>query len=278
MARSTSHSVISWSLLVLTILVVGAPTAFAQAPLNSDVALTPPKDGWIIRLQWRYSRLAEDPTPLDRKVHQSVVPLTVVYGVTENLALLGTLRIVDRKIDFGSGATQRDTGFADIPLLAKYRFYQDDKPGKTTRWVAIGGLEVPTFDNVFSSESFDPIIGTVWTHQELAWEIDWNVLYKFNTAGGVAGDDELRLDFTGTYRLLGGESDGLGPWGLYAIGELNAKYITDGSTQLLGSPGLQFITPNFILEAGVQLPIGQDLKSPRLENDYTVVLSVRFQW
>ena len=252
--------------------------ALAQAPLNSDVALTPSKDGWIIRLQWRYSKLADDPTPLDREVHQSVVPLTVVYGATEDLAFQGTLRIIDRETEFGSGATQTDTGFADIPLLAKYRFYQDDKAGKTTRWAAIGGLEVPTFDNDFSSESFDAIIGTVWTHQELEWEIDWDVLYKFNTAGGIAGDDELRADFTATYRLLGGESNATGPWGLYAIGELNAKYLMDGSKQLLGSPGLQFITPNFILEAGIQLPIGQDLKTPRLDTHYTVVLSFRLQF
>ncbi len=278
MAGNTSYSIIAWSLLVLILLGLGTRTACAQAPLNSNVALTPPKDGWIIRTQWRYSRLFDDPTPLDREVHQSLVPITLVYGATANLALQGTLRTIHREIDFGSGEERSDTGFGDIPLLAKFRFSQDDEPGKTTRWAAIGGLEVPTFDNDFSSESFDPIIGTVWTHQELDWEIDWDVVYKFNTAGGVAGDDELRADFAATYRLLGGESDVRGPWGLYAIGELNGKYFTDGSTQLFGSPGLQFITPNVILEAGVQLPIGQDLKAPRLETDFTVVLSFRIQF
>jgi len=81
-----------------------------------------------------------------------------------------------------------------------------------------------------------------------------------------------------SHLLLGGESDATGPWGLYAIGEVNAKYITDGSIQVFGSPGLQYITPNFILEAGVQLPILQDLASPRLETDFTVVLSLRIQF
>lgn len=264
--------------LAFLVIAVYSPTVRGQAPLNSDVALTPPKDGWIIRTQFRYSSFSDDPTPLDRDVRLSVAPLTFVYGATENLALLGNFRIVHREIDFGSGGTDRDTGFADIRLLAKYRFYQDDQRGKTTRWAAIGGLEVPTFDDGFSSESFDPIIGTVWTHQEIEWEIDWDVLYKFNTAGGVEGDDELRADFSATYRLLGGESETSGPWGLYAIGELNATYLTDGSTELLGSPGLQYITPNLILEAGVQLPLAVDMKSPRLERDVTLVFSVRFQF
>ncbi len=273
MERHSTDLIVTGSLLVL-----GATIAAPGAGLNTDVALTPPLGGTILRLQWRYTRLFDDPTPLDREVHQSVVPLTFVYGATENLALLGTLRIIDREIKFGSGETKTDTGFGDIPLLAKYRFYQDDQPGKTTRWAAIGGLEVPTFDDNFSSESVDPIIGTVWTHQRRDWWIDWDLLYKFNTAGGVAGDDELRGDVAYSYLLFGGERDATGPWGLYAIAEINAKYITDGSTQLLGSPGLQYITPNFILEAGVQLPIAQDMKSPRLNTDYTVVLSLRIQF
>lgn len=262
---------------ILTCLAVLAGSA-RGAGLNTDVALTPPKDGWILRVQWRYSRLFDDPTPLDREVHRSVQPITFVYGATENLAILGTVPVTYRKIEFGSGATQTDTGVGDITLLGKYRFFQEDKPGQTTRWAVIGGLEVPTFDDNFSSESFDPIIGTVFTHQRLGWWIDWDVLYKFNTAGGDAGDDELRADIAYSHRLVGGESEITGPWGLYAIAEINARYLTDGSAQAFGSPGLQYITPNLILEAGVQLPIGQDLKSPRLKRDYTVVLSLRVQF
>ena len=257
--------------LALAVSLAGRASA---AGLNTDVALTPPLGGTIIRVQWRYSRLFGD----DREVQRSVQPITAVYGATQNLAILGTVPIIYRKIEFDTGGSRTDAGFGDITLLGKYRFLQEDEPGRTTRWAVIGGAEVPTFDNDFSSESFDPIIGTVFTHQRLDWWIDWDVLYKFNTAGGAAGDDELRSDVAYSHRLLGGESEVAGPWGLYAIAELNAKYFTDGSAQAFVSPGLQFITPNLILEAGVQLPIGQDLKSPRLETDYTVVVSLRLQF
>jgi len=182
---------------------------------------------------------------------------------------------VYRRVKFASGATVEDTGIADITLLGKYRFYQDDKPGVTTRWAAIGGAEVPSYDEPFSSESFDPIIGTVWTHQRSDWWIDWDVLYKFNTAGGLAGDDELRADTALSYRLIGGQSAASGPWALYAIGEVNAGYLTDGSVQVFGSPGVQLITGDSILEAGVQLPMIQDMGSTRLERDLTVVVSLR---
>ncbi len=274
MGGYSTRSIVAGPLLVL-IAIGGHPDAAHGAGLNTDVALTPPLDGTILRAQWRYSRLFNDPTPLDREIHLSVQPITFVHGLTADLALIGTVPIIHRKIEFGSGATKTDTGIGDIPLLAKYRFYQDDKPQQTTRWAVIGGMELPTFDATFSSESFDPIIGTVWTHQRLDWWIDWDVLYKFNTAGGIAGDDELRADAAASLTLLSGESDTMGPWALYAIGEINAKYITDGSAQIFTSPGIQLFTSRWVVELGVQLPIHQDMKSPRLETDFTFVLSVR---
>lgn len=267
------------ALLAAFMLVAAADRAGAGGP-NTAVALTPPQGGTIVRVQWRYSELSGDDTPLNREVTLSMNPITIVHGFTENFSLLGTVPIVHREIDFGSGMMGDidNTGVADIPVLAKYRFYQHDEPGVTTRWAAIGGVEIPSYDEPFSSESFDPIIGTVWTHQRLDWWLDWDALYKFNTGGGLDRDDELRGDVALSYRLFGGEGEEIGPWGLYAVGEFNARYITDGSTQVFGSPGLQFITPRWILEASVQLPVYQDMASPRLETDFTAVFSLRFQF
>jgi len=259
-------------------IITAYPTDLRAAGLNTDVALTPPEGGTIVRMQSRYLELSDDPTPMGREASVLVHPVTIVHGLTSDFTVLGTVPLVYQDVEFASGTEVDEFGVGDVTLLAKYRFFQDDQPGITTRWAAIGGLEAPTFDEPFSSESVDPIIGTVWTHQRRDWWVDWDVLYKFNTAGGVAGDDELRADAAVSYRLFSGESSELGPWGLYAIGEINAKYITDGSTQVFGSPGIQFITPQWILEAGVQLPIHQDMKSPRLETDFVFVFSLRFQF
>jgi len=276
MGRNRSISKLARPLVVLSASGLIASHAHGGG-LNTNVALTPPEDGFIIRTQWRHIEF-KDEASLDLDLTLDVFPTTVVYGATADLAILGTVPIVHRDIDFGSGLDMSDTGVADLPLLAKYRFYQDDKRGQTTRIAAIGGLEIPTFDDTFSSESVDPIIGAVWTHQRIDWWVDADMLYKFNTGGGLDSDDELRGDIAYSQRLFGGENETIGPWGLYAIAELNASYLTDGSYEAFASPGLQYITPNFILEAGVQLPIAQDMKSPRLETDYTLVLSVRIQF
>jgi len=277
MARVSHFISIVWPLFIIAML-ANTLTPAHGAGLNTDVALTPPSGGTIVRAQWQYSELSGDRTPLGRTVKLSIQPITVVHGLSEKLAILGTVPIMRREVDFASGQTTNDTGIGDIPLLAKYRFYQDDEFGRTTRWAVIGGVEIPSYDELFSSESFDPIIGTVWTHQRLDWWVDWDMLYKFNTAGGPDGDDELRFDTAYSHRLWSGQTPDQGPWGLYAVAELNSKYVADGSTQVFLSPGLQLITSNVILEAGVQLPVHQDLKAPRLETDATIVISVRVQF
>ena len=85
----------------------------------------------------------------------------------------------------------------------------------------------------------------------------------------------VRADVATSLPLASGENDRTGPWTLYAMGEISAKYITDGSAQVFASPGIQLFTSRWVVEAGVQLPIYQDMKSPRLETDFTFVLSVR---
>ena len=144
--RQTCTSFIGAVVVLTTIGFIGHVQA---AGLNTDVALSPPEGGIIIRTQWRYSELSGDKTPLDREVKLSINPTTIVYGVTEDFTVLGTVPIIHREIDFGSGMEADDTGVGDIPLLAKYRFYQHDEPGITTRWAAIGGIEIPTYDEPF---------------------------------------------------------------------------------------------------------------------------------
>jgi len=247
--------------------------------LNTNVALTPPEDGTIVRAQWRLSTFDGDPTPADRDVTLNLAPVTVAHGVTSDVTLLSTVPFVRREVDVRArGVELDDSGVADIPVLAKYRFYQEDEPGRTTRWAALGGVEIPTYDEPFSSDSADPILGTVWTHQAQNWWLDWDLLYQANTGDGLDREDEIRGDVAGSYTLLGGKHESVGPWRLYAVGEINTTFLTDGSTEVMGSPGIQFITPQWIIEAGVQLPIHQDMEAPRLERDFTSVLSVRVQF
>lgn len=56
--RSLKH--IIGPILALTVLLGVSPSADAGG-LNTNVALSPPEDGWIIRSQWRYTEFKSDP-------------------------------------------------------------------------------------------------------------------------------------------------------------------------------------------------------------------------
>ncbi len=48
-----------------------------------------------------------------------------------------------------------------------------------------------------------------------------------------------------------------------------------GGTTLLLSPGLQYVTRKWIVEAGVQIPVVQNLNGTALENDYILTTGIR---
>lgn len=265
-------------ILVLSLLLTITHTFTYGAGLNTDVALTPPEGGTVIRTQWRNTKLSPDSSLSKMEVDLHAFPVTAVHGITADFAAIISIPTIQRTVRIKHGNTFHDRGIGDIPVLGKYRFYQNDQPGRTTRWAVIGGVELPSFDNVFSSESVDPVIGTVWTHQRLEWWVDWNLQYQFNTGSGIHNDDALRVNAAASYPLRYGEQERSGSWRLYAIGEVNGLFLTDGSKQMLVSPGLQLITARWIMEGGIQLPVHQNMKSPRLDTDMTMVFSFRFQY
>lgn len=170
-------------------------------------------------------------------------------------------------------------GIADLTFLTKYGFWQDDRrPLETLRWAALGGLNFRIGDSGFTSDSYDPIIGTVFSWQRERGEFDADLIYQFNTGRDEFRPDALRYDMSYSYRQFPSVFDGDGIYEFDIVGEVNGRYFTDGSHELFLSPGLQLVTERWILEASVQLPVIQEFADDRAETDYRVVLGLRFQW
>ena len=260
-------------------LMVCAPAATLAGPINTDVALTPPKGGSIFRLQYIYSEAGGSGEV--QHVNTSIAKGTYVYGFKENLAVFLTVPYVHREVDVFKpqlGRIERsDSGVADLTLLAKYRFWQDDRrPGETLRWAAIGGLNIRSGDSAFTSDSYDPIVGTVFTWQRDRGWLDADLVYQFNTGVGKFRHDALRYDVAYSYRLTPARFEPGNAWELDAVAELNGRYVTDNSHEIFLSPGLQFITKRWIFESSLQLPVVQDVDGP--ETDYRFIIGFRFQW
>ncbi len=137
------------------------------------------------------------------------------------------------------------------------------------------------------SGSWDPLGGVVATYQTLDYQIDAQLSYKLNTeANGFEFGDEARLDVSVQYRLWPRELRGGVPGFLYGILESNLIHRgknriggradgDSGGTTLFISPGLQYITKRWILEAIVQLPAVQNSGGTGLRDDFTVRTGLR---
>jgi len=251
--------------------------------INTNTAIAPGEGQTIYRTQLRFLESHSTPGTADRDINVLVNPHVFAYGVREDLSIFAVVPLVKRdgtvrpSAPAGAFTELEDFGVADMRFFAKYRLSSDDQPGETTRWSIFGGLEVPMFDKHFSSDSWDPFLGTVWTYQSLEWGLDFDWFWNFNTGEGVFRYDEMRYDAAYTYVLLTGQTLDESVWQLNSIFEFNGSYFTDGSHLLFAAPGFQLALERMIVEASLQLPVIRESKNG-IEPDYTFVIGTRITW
>ncbi|MHC4487527.1 MAG: transporter, partial [Planctomycetota bacterium] len=150
--------------LLLMILVGAATNALisenaAAAGISVDAGLTPPEDRWIIRTQFRY--------------------FVVAYGFRPDLTLMVRQPVKHRKMSMG-GSVSRYTGFDDLFVLGKYKLYRRNTPEYTFGIASTLGLEFPTGDDDFGSETWDLEPGLFTSWRSGPWASDFSIAYKLN--------------------------------------------------------------------------------------------------
>ena len=251
--------------------------------INFQTSLAPGEGQYVYRTQLRFLQSNSSPGPADVNVNELANLHVLVYGLSEDLTLFGVVPLLKRDgterpaVPAGAFTEFDDFGVADMQFFGKYRFWTKDEPGATTRWSVFGGLEMPTYDKNFSSDSWDPFIGAVRTFQSLDWGLDYDLGWKYNTGKDVFRYDELFYDLAYTYVLLRGQTLEEEFWQLQSVFELNGSYLTDGSHLLFAAPGFQLVRQRIIVEASLQLPVIRDLKNS-IEPDSVFVISPRITW
>ncbi len=289
----------------LSILCVWSGTAWS-APITFNTALPVQEGGYVLREQFMYMKIADDPTPAQRDMRVSGVMSVLGYGVTPDFALFGMLPWFDKRLDMSMGGqaiTRRRSGVGDLTLLGRYTAYQYDAPGRTLRIAPFLGVKAPTGeDNArdgfgrlpapvqIGSGSWDWLGGVVGSYQTLDFEIDGQASYKANReANGFQSGDVADLDGSLQYRLWPGSLGSGVPAFLYGVLEANLIHsakddsggIADpnsGGTTLFLSPGLQYVTKKWIVEAGVQIPVVQHLNGTALKNNYVLSTGIRINF
>lgn len=276
------------------------------APITFNTALPVAEGEFVFRGQIVVDQSGNDPSGADRDRTAWAAVSVLGYGATSDLALFGILPYVDKRLDVtvaGERRTRSASGMGDFSILGRYTVFRRDGPGRTFRIAPFFGVETPTGDDDErdsfgllppsvqpGSGSFDPFAGVVVTYQTLQFQIDAQASYKANTeANGFEFGDVARLDGSFQYRLWPRRLGKGVPDFFYGVLEANlihqgrnrvggTKNPDSGGTTLFISPGLQYVTKRWILEAGVQVPVLQELNGVALENDFIVRGGFRFNF
>jgi hypothetical protein len=285
--------------LVLLVAATGSLREAHAAPETFNTALPVGRGDFVFREQFLYMKASDDPSPEDRNLEVLGGISVLGYGATSDLALFGVLPYLDKELDLTTPGGQRITrstnGIGDAQLFARYTLFQKDLPGRNFRIAPFLGVKLPTGDDndrdrfgrlpqllQLGSGSWDPFGGVIATYQTLDYQVDAQLNYKANTkANGFEFGDEFRFDSSLQYRLWPRELGAGVPGFLYGVIETNLLYQAknkiggtndpnSGGTKLFLSPGLQYVTRRWILEAIVQLPGAQELNGTALKDDYAV--------
>lgn len=283
------------------------PEASRAAPQTFSTALPVATDEFIFRTQFLYQSAGDDPGPRNRDVDVLGAVSVLGYGATPKLALFGALPFLNKELDVtlpaGDRVTRDTTGVGDARLFGRYTLYQRDRRGSNFRIAPFAGLELPTGDDddtdrlgtlpptlQLGSGSWDPFFGVVATYQTLAYQVDVQASYQANTeANDFEFGDEAQLNASLQYRLWPRELGAGVPGFLYGVVEGNFVHqsknrvagLSDpdsGGETLFVSPGLQYVTKRWVLEAIVQVPVAQDRNGAALEDDVTVRAGFRMNF
>lgn len=294
---------LSANLVAIALAHSGTVTA---AAITFNTALPVAEGEFVFRQQLRWLRSGHDPSGLDREMKAFAAISVLGYGVNSKLALFGVQPWADKSLELtndGDDVERDNQGLGDFTAFARYTLWQDDAPGRTLRLAGFGGLTAPTGEDDATdrfgrlppplqngSGAWDGFGGLVATWQTLDYQFDGQISYRAN---GVANDfeagDETRLDLSWQQRLWPRELKGGVPGFLYGVLELNWLHqdkhqiggksdANSGGDTLWLSPGVQYVTKRWVLEAVAQKPVSQHLNGTALENNWIGTTSFRMNF
>lgn len=257
----------------------------AQEVLYTPSATAPGKGVFVARQSYSYERYEGTGPAGAFELDQLTILNSLAYGATPDLTLMLHLPVAYRDFDEPGAIESETLGIKDIQLMFKYRFYRDDAGAiDTLRMSLLGGVEVPSFDDEFSSDSFDPFIGWALTKIVGRHGLGASAQYKWNTGdGGYSYDfadgrsDAVRLDGSYLYRIDPAQYDERTTRSTYFMVELNNRYETNGDVETLVSPGLLIEAQSWAAEFAVRLPLVQELDH-RAEMDWAFTVGLRFSF
>ena len=262
-----------------------AAAASAQQSSDMPAAVQPGYEILIARQEAMYMRLDDPRAGGAGTIDTYHVETTFAYGIDRDKALMLHVPVMHWDLENPSALPDADgSGIDDIPLMFQWRFLQQDLGAiDTRRAVLLAGVELPSYDPNFSSDSFDPLLGIAYTQIHGRHGFNASALWKFNTSAdtgyhvdfGDSKHDAFKLDLAYLYRLAPEQYAADTQGSHYLQLQLLNRYETSGDTQSIFAPGWMYEGRRWAYEATLHLPIAQDLDH-RAEMQWGVNLGIRY--
>lgn len=265
------------------VLLAACAAASAQEATNTPAATQPSQGKWTLREKFQYVRSGAQPDGAIARTEKIQANTIVSYGLAREWSLTLDWTALAAFDDRNAGGSDQEFGLYDPAISLKWRPFQWDLgPVDSVRLAFIGGLELPLGTGEFSSHSWDPFAGAVFT--AILGRHGFNVAtqYKFNTGSGAAigragdtSDDALRYDLAYLFRLSPSAYTADTTAATYLTFEFNGLYETGGDHELIVGPGLLYEARRFALEATLGLPLIRDVDH-RQRTNLVLTAGVRF--
>ena len=303
----TKRETIRISLLfLLAIVALGTDPVFSQGPpINTETALLAGFTNAFRVSGQIIERSGNLPGGMRGDLSVRAVSLIFPYAITHGRLVIGeAIPYLDKDLDIkGPGGTTHfsESGLGDLHLFAEYAFFIRDEKEKTTRAIAIGGIDLPTGSHGNpdlpqglwnGSGATNYSIGTAFSYIPARWGFYTDFIYRITTEGsGFEFGDTLRYDLAVGYRLWPAiyETYPLPQINLFL--ELNGlweqrsrdfrfngdKVHDSGGNRIFLAPGVQYIPGRvFLIEASIQVPVVENLNGDQLKTDFQANFGLRW--
>jgi len=281
-------------------------TSIYSAPITFNTALPISRGEFIVRQQFIIKKLSQDtnsPSSLDLKLEETKLVSTIVYGVTPDLTLFATLPLVNRELKNTNQGRRETKGIGDSQIVMRYTIFKNDFQGGSFRIAPFIGARLSTGQTAKKDQfgvlpmSVQPGMGTgaeiagiVATYANYDWELDGQLSYVNNhSSNNVDFGNQVKADVSFQYRLFPIKLSENQDYFINGVIEFNT--IDKGRNSIAGlddaksggisyliSPGIQFISERYILEAVIQVPIKQPDRGAFLELDQILRIGFRINF
>ena len=219
------------------------------------------------------------------------VDTEIIYGITSDLAVTLVIPGILDKVRITETEDQSSSGFGDLSIRLKYRFWRRDSPGIQDSAAIILGGKFPTGDEnekpKLGSGSTDFLFGLAVARESRRWYYFGDFRYRLNTT-----DDQFKAGD----KIFADAAIGIRPWlteylepdwvflveANWETQQRNEQFgqaVSDsGGNLLFVSPGFFLTYRNLAVKGGVQVPVYQNLYGNQPGIDYRFAFGVEIHF